>query len=270
MNVSATKRTRIRSGAARKGVELSDMEILTSIIDNIKDDAPVEEVTRGIYWTAVMSRHCGLSSTMIRDCSAEEAGMAPERPYADMTALELSRYALMPDISRASVGLAAINSIIEPDYSRCVEKNASEFLIDHGRNGNVSVIGHFPFTDDLRRVAKNLWVIEKWQRPGDCSEGDAKRYLPVSDVVAISSTTLINHTLEGLLGLCPEDSITMLLGPTTPFSEVLFQYGIDVISGSRVLDKNVALQSIREGANFMQLKRTGAIRLLTMTKSGLS
>jgi uncharacterized protein (DUF4213/DUF364 family) len=56
----------------------------------------------------------------------------------------------------------------------------------------------------------------------------------------------------------------MLLGPTTPFSEVFSQYGIDIISGSRVLDKDLALKSIREGANFRQLKRTGAIRLLTM------
>ncbi|MCX5808138.1 MAG: DUF364 domain-containing protein, partial [Proteobacteria bacterium] len=159
---------------------------------------------------------------------------------------------------------AAINSLIEPDYSRCVEMNASEFLIEHGKGMNVSVVGHFPFVDDLRKVAKTLWVIEKWQRPGDCPEGDAQQFLPLSDIIAMSSTTLINHTLDSLLKLCPEGSIKMLLGPTTPFSELFFQYGIDIISGSRVLDKDLALKSIREGANFRQLKRTGAIRLLTM------
>lgn len=241
------------------------MEILRDIINSITDDAPVEEVTKGIYWTAVISKFCGLSSTMIRDCSSDKDGeMFPERPYTDMTALELAHYALMPDIARASVGLAAINSLIEPDYSRCVEMNASEFLVEHGKNKNVSVVGHFPFVDDLRKAAKRLWVIEKWQRPGDCPEGDAEQYLPISDIIAISSTTLINHTLNGLLKLCPEGSIKMLLGPTTPFSEVFFQHGIDIISGSRVLDKDLALKYIREGANFRQLKRTGTIRLLTM------
>ncbi|MDO9516051.1 MAG: DUF364 domain-containing protein, partial [Syntrophales bacterium] len=241
------------------------MEIIRDIINSITDDAPVEEVTKGIYWTAVISRFCGLSSTMIRDCaSGEDGGMFPERSYTDMTALELAHYALMPDIARASVGLAAINSLIEPDYSRCVEMNASEFLIEHEKNKNVSVVGHFPFVDDLRKVSKRLWVIEKWQRPGDCPEGDAEQYLPISDIIAMSSTTLINHTLNGLLKLCPEGSIKMLLGPTTPFSEVFFQHGIDIISGSRVLDKALALKYIREGANFRELKRTGAIRLLTM------
>jgi len=241
------------------------MEILRSIIQGITNDSPVKEVTKGIYWTAVVSRLCGLSSTMIRDCAYDDnAETLHEKPYSEMTALELASYSLMPDISRASVGLAAINSIIEPDYSRCVEMNASEFLIEHGKGMNISVVGHFPFTDDLRKTAKTLWVIEKWQRPGDVPEGEAKRYLPISDIIAMSSTTLINHTLDYLLALCPKESIKMLLGPTTPFSEVLFQYGIDIISGSRVLDTNTALKSIREGANFRQLKRTGAIRLLTM------
>ena len=241
------------------------MEILRDLINGITSDAPVKEVTKGIYWTAVISRFCGLSSTMIRDCASDENGETfHEKPYSEMTALELARYSLVPDIARASVGLAAVNSLIEPDYSRCVEMNASEFLIEHGKGMNVSVVGHFPFTDDLRKVAKTLRVIEKWQRPGDCPEGDAEQYLPLSDIIAMSSTTLINHTLNGLLKLCPEGSIKMLLGPTTPFSEVFFQHGIDIISGSRVLDTNAALKSIREGANFRQLKRTGAVRLLTM------
>jgi hypothetical protein len=244
------------------------MEMLRDLIDSIACDAPVEEVTKGVFWTAVISRFCGLSSTMIRDCASDDnQAMYPEKPYTDMTALELARYALMPDIARASIGLAAINSLIEPDYPKCVEINASDVLMEHGKNKNVSVIGHFPFTDDLRKTAKTLWVIEKWQRPGDCPEGDAQKYLPLSDIIAISSTTLINHTLNGLLELCPKESIKMLLGPTTPFSEVFFNYGIDVISGSRVLDKELALKYIREGANFRQLKRTGAIQLLTMISS---
>lgn len=244
------------------------MKILTDIIDEITEDAPVTEVTKGVFWTAVISRHCGLSSTMIRDCSFNDGEeIYPEKSYTEMNALELSRYALMPDISRASVGLAAINSVLEPDYKQCVEMNAADFLIKHGKNRNISIIGHFPFVDDLRNIAKSLQVIEKWQRPGDFPEEDAQHYLPLSDIVAMSSTTLINHTLEGLLGLCPEGSIRMLLGPTTPFSAALFRHGIDIISGSRVIDRSLALKHIREGANFRQLKRTGAIRLLTMASN---
>jgi hypothetical protein len=56
----------------------------------------------------------------------------------------------------------------------------------------------------------------------------------------------------------------MLLGPTTPMTNVIFDYGINMISGSLVIDQELALTCIKQGANFRQLKRSGAIKLLTM------
>ena len=164
------------------------------------------------------------------------------------------------------MGLAAINPLISIDLSRCTEINASHILIEKGNGKNISIVGHFPFVDDLKDVAKNLWVIEKWQKVGDYPEEDASRYLPQSDLIAITSTTLINHTLEGLLALCPSSSFIMLLGPTTPMTSVIFDHGIDMISGSMVIDQELALTCIKQGSKFRQLKRSGAIRLLAMQK----
>jgi uncharacterized protein (DUF4213/DUF364 family) len=252
---------------ANVGAEGSAMEILKAIIEDIRIDAPVREVRRGIFWTAVVSTNCGLASTMMRESCVDENGetLLPSS-LTDMTAIDLARLAPSANISNASLGLAAINSLIEIEESQCTELNAGQLLLDRGTNRNVSVIGHFPFTEELQKVTKNLWVIEKWQRPGDYPEGDAGKYLPRSDVIAISSTTLINHTLPDLLRLCPRNSLRVLLGPTTPMTKVLFDYGIDIISGSKVTDSKRALQYIGEGANFRQLKRTGAIRLITMKK----
>ncbi len=241
------------------------MNIFQAIIDHLDTDAPVKEVRRGIYWTAVVSAHCGLASTMIREaCSEDNQEDLIPPSYTGKSALELARLVFSDTISEASLGLAAINSLIDIDESRCIEMNADEFLLDHGRDKNISVIGHFPFTEPLRRVAKNLWVIEKWQRPGDFAEDDAEKFLPRSDIVAISSTTLINHTLPSLLSLCPAGSVKMLLGPTTPMTDILFECGIDVVSGSKVTDEQTALKYISEGANFRQLKKTGSVKLLTI------
>ncbi len=245
------------------------MEILERIISRIDIDAPVKEVRKGVFWTAVVSRFCGLSSTMLKEyCTDEDMDEAVPASFTDMTALELAHFSLSKDISKASLGLAAINSLLDIDESRIVEINAGDLLLKKGIGKNVSVIGHFPFSDALRKIAKNLWVIEKRQRPGDYPEDNAGQYLPQSDIVAISSTTLINHTLPGLLRLCPEKSMKMLLGPTTPMNTVLFDYGVDIVSGSRVTDSKVALKHISEGANFRQLKRTGAIKLITMIRTG--
>lgn len=242
------------------------VRILQDIISSIKTDAPVSDVTRGIFWTAVMSRRCGLASTMIYDCKIEEGKEPSKRSYLQMSAAELARGALSGSTADSSVGLAAINSLIEVDTDRCVDLNAGEYLAKYGSGKNISVIGHFPFVDDLRKTARNLWVIERRMQPGDHPEEETAALLGRSDMVAISSTTLINHTLDNILALCPAQSTKILLGPTTPLTGVLFDHGIDVISGSIVTDRDTALLHIRQGANFRELKRTGSIRLVTYMK----
>jgi uncharacterized protein (DUF4213/DUF364 family) len=239
-------------------------------MENLPADAPVKEVRKGLFWTAVVTRRCGLASTMMRElCPDENKDNDNFRPFAETTAMELARLSLSNDISEASLGLASINSLIETSQLDAIEINAGDLLMERGKRKNISVIGHFPFTDDLRKIAKNLWIIERYQRPGDYPEDDAKKFLPQSDIIAISSTTLINHTLTAILALCPPGSLTMLLGPTTPMTPVLFDYGIDMISGSVVIDTAKALRYISEGANFRQLKRSGSVRLITITKKSV-
>ena len=92
------------------------MEILQAIINDIRSDAPVREIRRGIHWTAVVSRYCGLSSTMIRDQCCDDDGESDfQGSLSRLTALEIARHALSDNIVEASFGLAAINSLTEVD-----------------------------------------------------------------------------------------------------------------------------------------------------------
>lgn len=244
------------------------MEILSKILGSVEKDAPVEEVRRGINWTAVVSSRCGLASTMAQGgcCSGDSA--ATDRPFTEMTALDLARYCFLGgDPGMASLGLAAINSLIEVDVDKHSGVDGLQLVKEVGKGKNISIIGHFPFLDDLAKEAKNLWIIEKQPRPGDLTEEEGREFLPQSDIVAISSTTLINHTLPGILALCKPGSVKMLLGPTTPLTEVLFDYGIDILAGSLVTDKNRVLQSVSEGASFMQLKKRGGIRFVSIIRN---
>jgi hypothetical protein len=59
----------------------------------------------------------------------------------------------------------------------------------------------------------------------------------------------------------------MLLGPSTPMAPVLFDYGIDILAGSVVTDKETVLRSVSEGASFMQLKKRGGVRFVSMIKN---
>ena len=163
--------------------------------------------------------------------------------------------------------MAAINSLIEVDESRCVELNAEEVILKEGAGRKVAVVGHFPFIPRVREAAQRLWVLEKRPVKGDLPANMAAEVLPQADVAAITGTSLINHTFEGLMKLCRPDALVVVLGPTAPVSPLLFDYGADIICGTVVADAENVLRLIGQGANFGQVKRGGGVRLLTMAQT---
>lgn len=62
--------------------------------------------------------------------------------------------------------------------------------------------------------------------------------------------------------------MTLLIGPTTPLSPVLFERGVDIISGAVVEDIASILRGLSQGANFHQLRQMG-VRLVSMTSDNL-
>jgi hypothetical protein len=83
------------------------------------------------------------------------------------------------------------------------------------------------------------------------------------DVVAITGMTLINHTLERMLSLCPPEAFVLVLGPSTPLSPVLFTWGVNSLSGSVVMDVDDVVLAVSQGANFRQVHRAG-VKLVTV------
>jgi len=162
------------------------MTILDQIISSLARDSEVRQVCCGIHWTAVVSRHCGLSSTFqdppphgqVRD-----VGFLTQK-----TALELVDYARSDVQLEASIGMATLNSLIDINEGRCVELNAFEILAEKGKGKDVAVVGHFPFVPKLQSLARKLWVIEKRPREGDLPAEDAEKVLPRAEVVAITGT----------------------------------------------------------------------------------
>jgi uncharacterized protein (DUF4213/DUF364 family) len=238
------------------------MKILDELIGTLAADAPARDVRIGRFWTAVWSRECGLASTTGPDehvhgvTFVQDAGGLGGR-----SALELAKLAYSESPLEAGIGLAAINSLLEVDEGRCVELNAGDMLIERGRGKRVALVGHFPFVPALREAASRLWVLEFHPQPGDARAEEAEAIVPQADIVAITGSAFINHTIEGLLGLCRPESFVVVLGPTTPLSPVLFDHGADVVSGTRVVEPELALRCLSEGATFRQIR---GIRLLTM------
>jgi hypothetical protein len=69
--------------------------------------------------------------------------------------------------------------------------------------------------------------------------------------------------LDHLLTLCRPVAFVILLGGTAPLSPVLFDFHLDSICGTKVVDPDSVLKCVSQGANFRQIKGT---RRLTMLK----
>ncbi len=137
-------------------------------------------------------------------------------------------------------------------------------IAERGAGKRVALIGHFPFVEDLREQVSKLWVLELQPRPGDLPASAATEILPQADIVAITATTLINGTFAGLMALRNPAALTMLLGPSTPLSPILFDHGIDILSGALVENIDATLRAVSQGAGFRQIHRTG-VRLVSRT-----
>jgi len=179
-------------------------------------------------------------------------------------ALEVVQMAYSPGLFEAAIGMAAINSLLEVDEEHCLTLNAGDLLVEKGRGKKVALIGHFPFVPALRREVKELWVIERHPREEDFAEDKVESLIPQADVVGITGTAFTNHTVEHLLSLCRPEAYVIILGPTTPLSPVLFNYGVDAISGTKVVNSEVVLRCVSQGATFRQIE---GIRLLTMKRN---
>lgn len=241
------------------------MRLVKDIIASIKEDAPVKEVRIGSFWTGVWSRYCGMASTTFKHehenrYPVEEAGSLTTK-----SAIELCQYAFSDSLLESSVGMATINSLIEVDLSKCQDINAGEVLAEKGAGKKLAIVGHFPFVNRLRGIAAELWVVERRPQSGDLPASEAERVIPQADVVAITGTALINGTMGNLLKLCRKDSLVMVLGPTTPLTPIWFDYGVDLVSGTRVIDPEQVMRFVSQGVVFKQLHGRG-LKLLTMVK----
>jgi len=54
--------------------------------------------------------------------------------------------------------------------------------------------------------------------------------------VGVTGSALTNHTMDHLLSICNPNAYVAVLGDRTPLSPVLFDYGVDAISGTMAVD----------------------------------
>ena len=250
---------------------MSALHLVDRLLAGLTSSSPVGDVRIGTHWTAVVvdtsaGQRAGLAATqMVHDLEHGRPAVREAGKLIGRDARDLADLARSASLTERSVGFAALNALLTVDESACVDRNAEDLILERGRGRAVAVVGHFPFVPKVRDAARTCRILELNPGPGDLPAERAPEIIPQADVVAITGMTLINGTFESLAVMPRPGAFVVVLGPSTPLSPVLFDYGVDAISGAVVVDIPAALAAISQGANFRQIPGK---RLLTMTRPG--
>jgi uncharacterized protein len=248
------------------------MDILSMLLADLPD-LQVLEVRIGVHWTAVVAdldgkQQVGLAATLHEGHNhTREADIQPAGELTRLGSRQLAGWSLESHLLRASVGVAALNASLHRFPENWQEANAEEVIAIHGVGKKVVLVGHFPFVPGLRNRVGELVVLEQNPGPGDLPASAAPEVIPQADVVAITGMTLTNHTLDALLALRRPEAFTLLIGPSTPLDPILFDCGIDWLSGAQVTQVDQVLRAISQGANFHQVRQAG-VRLVNQARPG--
>ena len=215
------------------------------------------DVRIGLGYTAVLleNSRCGLAYTFRHEtgggcCAFREADSLCGRP-----AIELLAYANSMDVIGSAVALATANALADPPMDSISEGMK---LMSIDAEGEAGMVGYFPpLVEPLRKRCRALHIFERMPDHGQevLPEEAQAEVLPRCQVVIITATSLLNRTLDAVLGYCKNAKEVMLLGPTTPYApKILAAKGVTILSGARVTNADLALRVISEGGGNMNLK----------------
>ena len=251
----------------KRPAEGAERQLIEDLIASMNHpSAVIAEVAVGSHFIGIRAEgegqeHAGLASTLGAAPSGEELKMVDDligKPLGE--AVELLKSDSPFSIS---LGAAALNTgLAAPDNPPDIE--ASRIMAEKGRDGENVLVGDFPFTQWLSKQVKTLHLFELRKVAGAAPMDQWDAILGRCKVLGLTGTTLLTRAMATYLKKAPQ-AYTVVIGPTTPISPVLFSYGVDVLAGSRIVNPGPVFEGIRQGQSFREFKKLG-IQFLACAK----
>ena len=240
-------------------------ELYDSLIEEIPSDPVIDDCLIGLHWTYVRAgEYAGIAMTYQ---GSSISGLA-NGPVIGKSLRDAASGIKSWDMLQASVGMAACNAWFNTpdkmaalgidcgdDHSAGPGKSIFDEPMESLLGKKVAVIGHFPYIEKQLGGKCRLSVLEREPEGTDYLDSACEYLLPEQDAVFITGMTLTNKTLPRLLTLT-QNAKTVLVGPSSPITPILFRFGVDSIAGFYIADRE-ATRALAAQAAHTEIFRGG-------------
>ncbi len=250
---------------------MTRMRLIDDLIESVKkNNAQIRDIRVGLSWAGVHGERCGIA--MVYESRNKSGNYASETGYlTEETTLEVANHARSWNLVEAGVGVAAINSMTPRREWNSM--NAFDIILEKAANKTVTMVGAFPFSERVRAIAEKLWILELdpdllSPAMGIIPAAAAEYVIPGSDMVVITGSAMINKSMERLLDISSKaGAYTIVMGPSTPMSEVLFDYGANLLAGVNIVEPEAVMRRLSRIGGLLSPKNCpGQIEFITMEK----
>jgi uncharacterized protein (DUF4213/DUF364 family) len=267
---------------------------IAGILGSELDGVTVERAVIGLFFTGVKLSNgiAGACATPIKTipeavcCPTSAMAMPFPGKLRGRPAFDLAKEALGDHGIRRAVGIAAMNALADTCWRRRphpeteLRLGIDAFDATEIRPGDkVVVVGAFvPFLRKLKRRRQPFVVLEQdpatlkpeelpFFRPAE----QAPNVVPEADVLLITGTTLINNTLEELLGLAKPAARVTMVGPTVSLlPDAFLSRGADVLGTVRITAPDEFLETLAEGGSGYHFLGRSAQKVVLVRRSALT
>ncbi|WP_027360218.1 DUF364 domain-containing protein [Desulforegula conservatrix] len=252
-------------------------DMTEKLMARIHDNIEIWEISIFRHWIMALSAKYGLCC-YIPDSPGIE--MPPIPDGFDMANPQMESWEgrdvreavaeLLPqnDILSRSTGLALLNSVL-PDPDGIYDGESQLFFEEKARHLKTCFIGHFRQAAEWREKGFPVTIVELDPKPGDIHWNDAAGVLGECDMVFITGLTLINDTFEQVIDLTPKAKERILFGPTVPFCDFWFDYGITTVGSTRILMPDLAREFFAANGSSVSRAPFGALKKVNISRGVL-
>jgi len=238
------------------------------ILENLKNTAielsgglTVTDVRAGLTYTGVMLENgsAGVALTFRNELPSQ--CIVREKPFVGSKAEELISMALSQDLLERTIAIATANAVLNTteNLNEKALKGDTLKMLKPESDDIIGMVGFFgPLVQQLKGNVRKLMIFEKNMAKSEdlYSEEQAFEMLPQCTKVIITSTSLLNLTVEKLLESVEKCDTVAMVGSTTPLNKDIFRdFKIDILSGIIVENPGEILRIVSEGGGTRVFKK---------------